>query len=114
MEIRESLKIAKLYEKIRDAYFVNIKFTEGREKFNKEWSESLQTLITFAEEALNKPSVGVEEVENYIVDLKLDVNFKLDKDKTNGEIVILLNKTVSNGLAQALLEKFTITRRGKE
>jgi len=35
MEIRESLKIAKLYEKIRDAYFVNIKFTEGREKFNK-------------------------------------------------------------------------------
>jgi len=33
------------------------------------------------------------------------------EDKTNGEIVILLNKTVSNGLAQALLNQFDIRKK---
>jgi len=53
---------------------------------------------------LVKP-MSVENIFNFISNLKLDVTFKLDKNKTTPEILVLLNEQVSLGLAKALVAK---------
>jgi hypothetical protein len=50
--------------------------------------------------------VDEKELKNFISNLSLDVTFKLDKNKTDKEIICLLNEQVSEGLAHAISTHF--------
>lgn len=84
-------------------------------------SLALLTLITFAESALEQPSVkleepvGVNEIENCLGKIEAPIDESmLEWKKTSNPAVVILKNKWSTKIAQALLKEFHITRRWEE